>query len=145
MRGKRDARTIEETSDLCNSFLSIDINNEEDEGEVIYEEVLVSESESDGNEYSDEEVEYIYEIQYIEEDEEEKQKDEEKSLPKQSEVLQSSSTLRKSYKQEEVLPPSILLHSPPSFKKSVSFSSVHSVLTENNDIIYVDEEDDIFS
>ena len=46
---------------------------------------------------------------------------------------------------EGLLPHPILLREAPSFRKNISFSSVHSVLTENDDIIFVDENDDIFS
>ena len=42
------------------------------------------------------------------------------------------------------MPVPILMRSPSTLRKSVSFSPVHSVLTEDNQVIFVDEDDDIF-
>lgn len=113
---------------------------------MVYEEVVVTLDKSDDSASSDEEVEYIYEIEYIEEEEEEKQKDEPKMDTKEtSQIKPITVEFRKNLRSKDPQPSSILLDGPPSFRKSVSFSSVHSVLTENNDIIFVDDTDDIFS
>lgn len=145
---KKKERPKEVSRNLCVYYWKIELNDNDDEAEIIYEEVLVTDDESSSVGSSDEEVEYIYEIEYIEEDEEEKQtdqKEKQRSHSKKQEISTSSKELSKSCQMNEKIIRPILLRDPPVFRKSVSFSSVHSVLTENNDIIFVDEADDIFS
>ena len=130
------------------SILSLDEVSDSDEAEIIYEEVEVTDDENSDSLASDEEIEYIYEEEYTEEEDSQEKSDEESKQKedknKKSSFI-SSKELSKSCRLGEKAPPSILLRDPPVFRKSVSFSSVHSVLTEDNDVIYVDEEDDIFS
>ena len=129
-------------------ILWIDEISDSDEAEIIYEEIEVIDDENSDSLASDEEIEYIYEEEYTEEEDSQEESDEESKQTedknKQSSFI-SSKELSKSCRLGEKSPPPILLRNPPVFRKSVSFSSVHSVLTEDNDVIYVDEEDDIFS
>ena len=131
-------------------YVEEDIEGSEDEYEIVYEEVEVtdSEEESTPENESDEDVEYEYVTEVIEE-EEEKESDLQKKR---------QDTLREQYAELEKINKRFsasLRHMNPSlrslsqsdsgiFRKSVSFSSVHSVLTENDEVIFVDEADDIF-
>lgn len=126
----------------------LDDNQDNDDCEVVYEEILVCDSEDNDISSNDEEVEYIYEIEYVEEDDDSKEQDGEDkqtSLSENEKVKNSETTTATNNQDDIIMPPPILLRNPPSFRKSVSFSSVHSVLTENDDVIYIDEDDDIFS
>lgn len=129
-------------------FWCLDDNQDGDECEVVYEEILISDSEDNDICSTDEEVEYVYEIEYVEEDDHSKEQDDEDkqfSLSENKELKNNEKTTNTNNQNDIIMPPPILLHNPPSFRKSVSFSSVHSVLTENDDVIYIDEDDDIFS
>lgn len=86
---------------------------------------------------SEEEVEYIYEIEYVEESEDEDEHQEDKQQEKK--IAKELPP-----KEEPPMPVPILMRTPSKLRKSVSFSSVHSVLTEDNQVIFVDENDDIF-
>ena len=86
---------------------------------------------------SEEEVEYIYEIEYVEETEDEDEQQEDKQH-------EEKAAKKPSLKEEPPMPVPILMRSPSTLRKSVSFSPVHSVLTEDNQVIFVDEDDDIF-
>ena len=121
----------------------------------MYEEITISEEEWDADGKSEEEIEYIYEIEYSEEEEEEKQhEDNEFGHSSTTNTVDATNDTAETKPREDtkilhdsegLLPQPILLREAPSFRKNISFSSVHSVLTENDDIIFVDENDDIFS
>lgn len=84
----------------------------------------------------------------MEEDDRSKEQDDEDkqfSLSENKDLENDEKTTNTNNQNDIIMPPPILLRNPPSFRKSVSFSSVHSVLTENDDVIYIDEDDDIFS
>lgn len=126
----------------------LDDNQDSDECEVVYEEILISDSEDNDISSTDEEVEYIYEIEYVEEDDRSKDQDDEDkqySLSENKDLKNDEKTTNTNNQNDIIMPPPILLRNPPSFRKNVSFSSVHSVLTENDDVIYIDDDDDIFS
>lgn len=123
--------------------MSVEIEEKDnDEVETVYEEISETENDSSADE-SSEEVEYIYEIEYVEESED---SDDDENKQKIEQKQEQRPAINPTYRQNSGtnLTP-ILARRPASMRKSVSFSSVHSVLTENDEIIYVDENDDIFS
>lgn len=128
---------------FCLLTLSIEVEKEDnDEAETVYEEISETENDSSVDE-SNEEVEYVYEIEYVEESED---SDDDENKQKAEKKQEQRPTISPTYRQKsEVNLTPILTRRPTSMRKSVSFSSVHSVLTENDEIIYVDENDDIFS
>ena len=117
----------------------------DDEYEVVYEVVYETDSEgSSGQSSSDEEVEYEYVTEIV--DEKGNVIGEEPTPPEEIPSHQDPvKIVVKPPSSDDPPPPKpILMRAPSTLKKSVSFSSVHSVLTETNDVIFVDEEDDIF-
>ena len=132
-------------------YVEEDIEGNEDEYEIVYEEVEVTDSEEENTQENecDEDIEYEYVIEVVEQEgekESELQKKQQDALKEQYAELERinkrfSASLRN-------LNPSLRSLSQSdsgTFRKSVSFSSVHSVLTENNEVIFVDEADDIFN
>ena len=109
------------------------------EYEVVYEvvEVTDSDDETSSKNGSDEEVEYEY---ITEEVEESNESDEAETATEDRVKIVVSQT--KSEKEDSPVP--ILMRQPSAVRKSVSFSSVHSILTEDDQVIFVDSEDDIF-
>ena len=132
-------------------YVEEDIDGSGDEYEIVYEEVEVTDSEEENTleNKSDEDIEYEYVTEVVEEEEEEKESDLQKK--RQEALREQYAELEKINKRFSAS----LRHVNPSlrslsqsdsgtFRKSVSFSSVHSVLTENDEVIFVDEADDIF-
>lgn len=120
-------------------------SSEDDEYEVVYEVVYETDSdESDGQNSSDEEVEVEYVTEIVDEKgnvirEEPTPPEEIRPRPDPVKIV-----VKPPSSDDPPLPKPILMRTPSTLKKSVSFSSVHSVLTETNDVIFVDEDDDIF-
>lgn len=112
-------------------------NHDKDEAEEVVEDPSQNAKEEESND-SDEEVEYIYEIEYVEESEDEEEAKEDKQQH------EKGKTRTEEVKEEPFMPKPILMRQPSNLRKSVSFNSVHSVLTGDNQIIFVDEDDDIF-
>lgn len=112
---------------------------DDEEYEVIYEEVEVSDSEEENSSKngSDGEVEYEYITEEVEDDNEVKER--ETTKDSDVKIVVSPTKLR-----EESPPVPILMRQPSAVRKSVSFSSIHSILTEDDQVIFVDSEDDIF-
>lgn len=116
----------------------------DDEYEVVYEVVYETDSEGSSDQNSsDEEVEYEYVTEIV--DEKGNVIREEPTPPKEIHPHEDPvKIVVKPSSSDDPPPKPILLRAPSTLRKSVSFSSVHSVLTETNDVIFVDEEDDIF-
>ena len=113
-----------------------DIHDKDEAEEVVEDSTANAQKEESSD--SEEEVEYIYEIEYVEESEDEDEAKEDKQQHEKEEVKEEKP------KEEPFMPKPILMRQPSKLRKSVSFNSVHSVLTEDNQIIFVDEDDDIF-
>ena len=116
----------------------------DDEYEVVYEVVYETDSEgSSGQNSSDEEVEYEYVTEIV--DEKGNVIREEPTPPEEIHPHEDPvKIVVKPPSSDDPPPKPILLRAPSTLRKSVSFSSVHSVLTGTNDVIFVDEDDDIF-
>ena len=118
------------------------VKNESDnvEYEVVYEvvEVTDSDEETSSKNGSDEEVEYEYITEEVEESNDSKEAE---TTTEDGVKIVVSPT--KSGEKDSPVP--ILMRQPSAVRKSVSFSSVHSILTEDDQVIFVESEDDIFS
>ena len=111
------------------------VKNESDnvEYEVVYEvvEVTDSDEETSSKNGSDEEVEYEYITEEVEESNDSKEAE---TTTEDGVKIVVSPT--KSGEKDSPVP--ILMRQPSAVRKSVSFSSVHSILTEDDQVIFVD-------
>ena len=131
-------------------YVEEDFEGSGDEYEIVYEEIEVtdSEEESDIENESVEDIEYEYITEVVEEEVEKEsdlQKKRQEALREQyAELEKINKRFSASLRHMNPSLRSLSQSDSGTFRKSVSFSSVHSVLTENDEVIFVDEADDIF-
>lgn len=132
-------------------YVEEDTECDSDEYEIVYEEVEVTDSEEnseedDGLNGSDNGVEYEYVTEIVEvEEEADLQVKRLMELQEQyAELEKINKRFSASLRHLNTSSRSLSRTDSSSSRKSVSFSSVHSVLTEDDEVIFVDEADDIF-
>lgn len=132
-------------------YVEEDTECDSDEYEIVYKEVEVTDSEEnseedDGLNGSDNGVEYEYVTEIVEvEEEADLQVKRLMELQEQyAELEKINKRFSASLRHLNTSSRSLSRTDSSSSRKSVSFSSVHSVLTEDDEVIFVDEADDIF-
>ena len=132
-------------------YVEEDIECDSDEYEIVYEEVEITDSEENSEEddglndrNNGVEYEYVTEIVEVEEEAYLQRKRLMELQEQYAELEKINKRFSASLRHLNTSSRSLSREDSGSFRKSVSFSSVHSVLTEDDEVIFVDEADDIF-